>query len=97
MIEHDLALIDSTSLLGIGEVRLLNEEALPERVTDPQSGRYRVVGDQGIKFARYADDIVIPARSADEAREALARIEQWMESAGLTLHPEKTRRPRTWS
>ena len=47
--------------------------------------------DLGIEFARYADDIIILAKSEAEAREALARIEQWMKSAKLTLHPDKTR------
>ena len=46
MIEHDSALIDSTSLLPSGEVCLLvMEEVLPGRITDVQNGSYRVVGD----------------------------------------------------
>lgn len=50
-----------------------------------------LLSDLGIKFARYADDIVILTRSEDDAREVLQRVRQWMESACLTLHPEKTR------
>ena len=44
-----------------------------------------------IKFARYADDIVILAKSAEDAKGALERISQWMGQAQLSLHPEKTR------
>jgi RNA-directed DNA polymerase len=50
-----------------------------------------LLSDLGIKFARYADDIVILTRSEEDAREALQRVRQWMEQACLTLHPEKTR------
>ena len=45
MIEHDSALIASTSLLGTGEVFFLNEGGLPAHITDVQSGSYWVVGD----------------------------------------------------
>lgn len=44
----------------------------------------------GIVSVRYADDMVLLARSAEEARRALERLEEWMEEARLTLHPEKT-------
>ena len=42
-------------------------------------------------MVRYADDFVVLCRDREEARRALARIQQWVEQAGLTLHPEKTR------
>lgn len=45
----------------------------------------------GIEKIRYADDFVILCRSEDEARRALALVQQWTTSVGLTLHPEKTR------
>ncbi len=45
----------------------------------------------GIKGVRYADDLVLLARSAEEARRALERLREWAEEARLTLHPEKTR------
>lgn len=45
----------------------------------------------GITSVRYADDIVVLAASAEQAISALAKIREWMESAGLTLHPDKTR------
>ena len=45
----------------------------------------------GLECVRYADDIVVLTRDATSAQEALREIRQWMEGAGLTLHPEKTR------
>jgi RNA-directed DNA polymerase len=45
----------------------------------------------GVIGVRYADDLVLLARGAGEARRALERLEEWMGEAGLTLHPEKTR------
>ena len=41
--------------------------------------------------AEYADDFVILCRSRDEAEAALAQVQAWAASAGLTLHAEKTR------
>jgi RNA-directed DNA polymerase len=45
----------------------------------------------GMEMVRYADDMVILCRSAEEARAALERVAGWMQEAGLTLHPTKTR------
>ncbi len=45
----------------------------------------------GIEMVRYADDCVLLCRSESEARAALERVAQWTQSAGLTLHPAKTR------
>jgi RNA-directed DNA polymerase len=45
---------------------------------------------EGIEMVRYADDFVLLCRSEREARCALRIVEQWVEQAGLTLHPEKT-------
>ncbi len=45
----------------------------------------------GYEMVRYADDMVILCRSASEARQALERVRAWTASAGLTLHPDKTR------
>jgi len=45
----------------------------------------------GWEMVRYADDFVILCESQAEAERALARIRQWAEQAGLTLHPTKTR------
>jgi RNA-directed DNA polymerase len=45
----------------------------------------------GYAMVRYADDFVVMCRSQAEAEQALEAIRAWMEAAGLTLHPEKTR------
>lgn len=46
---------------------------------------------QGLEMVRYADDFIILCRSEGEAREALEQVRQWTASAGLKLHPVKTR------
>ena len=46
---------------------------------------------QGYEMVRYADDFVILCRNEAEARAALAEVQAWTTSAGLTLHPTKTR------
>jgi RNA-directed DNA polymerase len=45
----------------------------------------------GYEMVRYADDFVILCRSQAEAEQALAKVRQWCEAEGLTLHPTKTR------
>ena len=45
----------------------------------------------GYEMVRYADDIVVLCKTEEEAIMALEEMRQWMESAGLTIHPEKTR------
>jgi RNA-directed DNA polymerase len=45
----------------------------------------------GWAMVRYADDFVILCRSEAEAQQALDAVRQWVNEAGLTLHPEKTR------
>jgi RNA-directed DNA polymerase len=45
----------------------------------------------GRQMVRYADDFVILCGSEAEAREILEQLRQWVEQAGLTLHPTKTR------
>jgi len=45
----------------------------------------------GYEMVRYADDLVVLCRTQSEAEQALAFIREWMDQAGLTLHPEKTR------
>jgi len=51
---------------------------------------HRMAGD-GYKMVRYADDFVILCRSEQEARQALDKVQRWVETVGLKLHPEKTR------
>jgi len=46
---------------------------------------------EGFEMVRYADDFVVLCRSQSEAEEALQLITIWVEEAGLTLHPTKTK------
>jgi RNA-directed DNA polymerase len=45
----------------------------------------------GIAMIRYADDFVILCRSREDAETALSRVQEWVQTNGLTLHPAKTR------
>ena len=45
----------------------------------------------GKEMVRYADDYVVLCESEAEANEVLEILRQWVEAAGLTLHPTKTR------
>jgi RNA-directed DNA polymerase len=47
--------------------------------------------EHGMEMVRYADDAVILCRSEKEAKAALEKVQSWVEEAGLTLHPQKTR------
>lgn len=49
------------------------------------------VAAKGYEMVRYADDFVVLCQSREEAQETLRIIQQWVEDAGLRLHPEKTR------
>jgi RNA-directed DNA polymerase len=49
------------------------------------------MADRGFEMVRYADDFVVLCRSESEAVSVLALIRDWVEAAGLTLHPTKTR------
>ena len=42
-------------------------------------------------MVRYADDFVILCESQEEAHAALHEVDQWVDQAGLTLHPTTTR------
>jgi RNA-directed DNA polymerase len=46
---------------------------------------------EGFEMVRYADDFVILCRSLEDAARALDRVRGWTATAGLTLHPTKTR------
>jgi RNA-directed DNA polymerase len=50
-----------------------------------------LLATSGIEMVRYADDFVLLCRSEYEAQRALALVQQWTITVGLTLHPEKTR------
>lgn len=45
----------------------------------------------GFEMTRYADDMVIQCRTPEEAERALALVQEWTASRGLTLHPTKTK------
>lgn len=45
----------------------------------------------GYAMTRYADDFVIQCRSEAQANAALAKIRDWAQENGLTIHPTKTR------
>jgi RNA-directed DNA polymerase len=74
------------------------EEGTPQRAVispllsniylDPLDHRMEA---RGAGMVRYADDFVVLCRSEAEACEALERVRQWTASAGLKLHPVKTR------
>ena len=49
------------------------------------------MADSGYEMVRYADDFVILCRTREEAEAALAQVTAWVTTAGLMLHPEKTR------
>jgi RNA-directed DNA polymerase len=49
------------------------------------------MAEAGWAMVRYADDFVILCRSEAEAQNALDAVRHWVNEAGLTLHPEKTR------
>ncbi len=51
----------------------------------------QLMAQQGFEMVRYADDFVVLCRSRQDAQAALAEVQQWTASAGLTLHPTKTR------
>jgi RNA-directed DNA polymerase len=50
-----------------------------------------LMAQQGWQMIRYADDFIILCANAEQAQAALTMVRQWMEQAGLSLHPTKTR------
>lgn len=46
---------------------------------------------KGYEMTRYADDFVVMCKTGEEADMAMEIIRKWIEEAGLTLHPTKTR------
>ena len=50
-----------------------------------------LMAEKGFEMVRYADDFVVLCRSRTDADAALAEVQRWTASAGLTLHPTKTR------
>lgn len=50
-----------------------------------------LMAGKGWEMVRYADDFVILCESRERAEEAMQTVRQWVEQAGLVLHPTKTR------
>jgi RNA-directed DNA polymerase len=50
-----------------------------------------LMAGKGWEMVRYADDFIILCASEEQARKALQEVRQWVDQAGLTLHPTKTR------
>jgi RNA-directed DNA polymerase len=50
-----------------------------------------LMAGRGEEMVRYADDFVILCESEAQAQEVLNQLQEWVEGAGLTLHPTKTR------
>ncbi len=48
------------------------------------------MAESGYEAVRYADDFVVFCRSKSEAEAILAKVQQWTQEYGLTLHPDKT-------
>lgn len=46
---------------------------------------------QGWEMVRYADDFIVLCESQEQAERAMSQVRQWVEQAGLVLHPNKTR------
>lgn len=42
-------------------------------------------------YVRYADDLIVCAKTHEEVETVRTKIEEWLKPKGLTLHPEKTR------
>jgi RNA-directed DNA polymerase len=63
----------------------------PERSGDRQPTGCPEGVSAANQMIRYADDFVILCRTEAGALEALAEVRTWMNAAGLTLHPDKTR------
>lgn len=51
----------------------------------------KLMAKEELEMVRYADDMVILCRNQTCAESALNKVRTWMGSAGLELHPEKTK------
>lgn len=49
-----------------------------------------MLAQAGFELVRYADDLVVLCRAPEQAAQALERIREWMEGAGLELNAGKT-------
>ena len=53
--------------------------------------RWMEINYEGVKFERYADDIIVHCKTEREAEDLLEAIRVRLEECGLKLHPEKTK------
>lgn len=53
-------------------------------------GLDRQLQARGDRMVRYADDFVVLCESPEAAQAALGEVRTWVETHGLTLHPDKT-------
>jgi len=51
----------------------------------------QLMARKGWEMTRYADDFIVQCKTREEAEKVLGEIREWVEKAGLTLHPSKTR------
>jgi RNA-directed DNA polymerase len=51
----------------------------------------QLMAGQGWEMVRYADDFIILCESREQAERTLETVRRWVQEAGLTLHPTKTR------
>jgi RNA-directed DNA polymerase len=95
-----LALIESYLEQGVldGEREWTPEQGTPQgAVVSPLLSNIfldpldHLMAERGFEMVRYADDFVVMCRNQEAAAAALAVVQQWTASAGLTLHPTKTR------
>ena len=95
-----LALIESFLEQGVldGEQEWTPEQGTPQgAVVSPLLSNIfldpldHLMARRGFEMVRYADDFVVMCRSQEDAAAALAVVQEWTASAGLTLHPTKTR------
>lgn len=49
------------------------------------------MSEAGFSIVRYADDMVVMCRTAEESQAAFAMLREWMQSMGLSLNEEKSR------
>ncbi len=54
-------------------------------------GLDQMMETRGMAMTRYADDMVVLCKTAEEATRALETVREWMNTVGLSLHPQKTR------
>ena len=51
----------------------------------------QLLDEAGFALVRYADDFVILCQTREDAERALEKVQDWVASNGLTLHPTKTK------